>query len=90
MDRDELMAALLDSLATTLGAFQGAGFAPFCARWNRLHAWQGRHVSIIDRGTTLHEGIAAGVDDSGRLLLDCPDGRVAVLAGDVSLRARED
>jgi BirA family biotin operon repressor/biotin-[acetyl-CoA-carboxylase] ligase len=89
MDRNELMAALLDSLAATLHTFQGAGFAPFCARWNRLHAWQGRQVAIIDGGTTLHEGLAAGVDDSGRLLLDTPDGRVAVLAGDVSLRAQE-
>jgi BirA family biotin operon repressor/biotin-[acetyl-CoA-carboxylase] ligase len=37
----------------------------------------------------LHEGLAAGVDDSGRLLLDTLDGRIAVLAGDVSLRPRE-
>jgi BirA family biotin operon repressor/biotin-[acetyl-CoA-carboxylase] ligase len=89
MDRDELMATLLDSLAATLDEFRRAGFGAFSARWNRLHAWQGRHVAILDNGATLHEGLAAGVDDSGRLLLDCAEGRVNVLAGDVSLRIRE-
>lgn len=89
MDRDELMAAILASLAAALGEFRQAGFGAFSARWNRLHAWQGRPVVILDNGAVLHDGIAAGVDDSGRLLLDCAEGRVAVLAGDVSLRVRE-
>ena len=89
MDRDELMAALLASLAAALGEFRHAGFGAFSARWNRLHAWQGRPVSILDNGSVLHDGLAAGVDDSGRLLLDCAEGRITVLAGDVSLRTRE-
>lgn len=86
MDRDVLMAALLDALADALGAFDAAGFAPFCARWNSRHAYQGQEVNIIDHGVTLHTGRAAGVDDSGALLLDTADGRVRVHAGDVSLR----
>ena len=89
MDRDALMAAILASLAAALGEFRQAGFGAFSARWNRLHAWQGRPVAILDNGAVLHDGIAAGVDDSGRLLLDCAEGRVTVLAGDVSLRVRE-
>jgi BirA family biotin operon repressor/biotin-[acetyl-CoA-carboxylase] ligase len=89
MDRDDLMAALLASLAAALGEFRQAGFAAFSARWNRLHAWQGRQVVILDNGAVLHDGIAAGVDDHGRLLLDCAEGRITVLAGDVSLRVRE-
>ena len=89
MDRDALMAALLASLARTLEQFRQAGFGAFSARWNRLHAWQGRAVSILDNGAILHDGIAAGVDDDGRLLLDCAEGRITVLAGDVSLRTRE-
>jgi BirA family biotin operon repressor/biotin-[acetyl-CoA-carboxylase] ligase len=32
------------------------------------------------------QGLAAGVDEQGRLMLDTPAGRVAVLSGDVSLR----
>jgi len=89
MDRDALMAAVLDGLARALDTFAQAGFAPFAARWNLLHAWQGELVTIVDRGAVLHEGRAAGVDDAGRLLLDTAQGRIAVLAGDVSLRRKE-
>ncbi|MES2153306.1 MAG: biotin--[acetyl-CoA-carboxylase] ligase [Pseudomonadota bacterium] len=89
MERETLLAALLDKLASALREFELTGFAPFCARWNRLHAWQGQLVAVLDHGSVLHEGVAAGVDDGGRLLLDCADGRIAVVAGDVSLRVKE-
>jgi BirA family biotin operon repressor/biotin-[acetyl-CoA-carboxylase] ligase len=46
-------------------------------------------VAIVDAGVTIERGIAAGVDDSGALLLDRPGGRVAIVAGDVSLRPQE-
>jgi len=88
MDRDELMAAILDGLAQALAQFAHSGFATFGARWNLLHAWQGQPVAILDRGETLHEGLAAGVDDAGRLLLDTAQGRVGIVAGDVSLRLK--
>ena len=88
MDRDELMAALLDGLADALSLFAREGFAAFAARWNVLHAWQGRPVVLLDRGEVQHEGLAAGVDDTGRLLLDTAAGRVTIVAGDVSLRIR--
>ena len=88
MDRNALMAALLDGLAGALREFERAGFAAFAARWNLRHAWQGELVTVLDGGTVLHEGSAAGVDDAGRLLLDTSDGRIAVLAGDVSLRVK--
>jgi BirA family biotin operon repressor/biotin-[acetyl-CoA-carboxylase] ligase len=89
MDRDTLMAALLDGLSAALCEFGQAGFAAFSTRWNLRHAWQGELVTIIDRGEMLHEGFAAGVDDAGRLLLDAAGGRVAIVAGDVSLRVKE-
>jgi BirA family biotin operon repressor/biotin-[acetyl-CoA-carboxylase] ligase len=89
MDRDELMAALLDGLADALSLFAREGFAAFAARWNVLHAWQGRTVALLDRGEIQHEGLAAGVDDTGRLLLDTAAGRITIVAGDVSLRARD-
>jgi BirA family biotin operon repressor/biotin-[acetyl-CoA-carboxylase] ligase len=89
MDRDELMAALLDGLADALTLFTQQGFGAFAARWNRLHAWQGRPVVLLDRGEIQHEGLAAGVDDTGRLLLDTAAGRVTIVAGDVSLRIRD-
>jgi BirA family transcriptional regulator, biotin operon repressor / biotin---[acetyl-CoA-carboxylase] ligase len=77
MDRDALLAALLDGLADALRLFDKAGFGAFAARWNLLHGWQGQPVAILD-----------GVDDAGRLLLDTETGRIAIVAGDVSLRIK--
>jgi BirA family biotin operon repressor/biotin-[acetyl-CoA-carboxylase] ligase len=89
-DRNVLLAALLNGLSEALVLFEQQGFTAFMARWNRLHAYAGQAVVILDRGRILHEGIAAGVDQSGRLLLDSAAGRIAVMAGDVSLRVQED
>ncbi len=89
MERETLMAALLDGLAGGLRQFAHTGFGAFSARWNHLHAWDGHAVTIVDRGAELHAGSAAGVDDRGALLLDTAGGRVAVVAGDVSLRRAE-
>jgi len=59
----------------------------FSERWNRLHAYCGLPVEIIEHGTLLHGGVAQGVDMEGRLLLDGSGGQIAVVAGDVSLRS---
>jgi BirA family biotin operon repressor/biotin-[acetyl-CoA-carboxylase] ligase len=82
------MAALLDALADCLRLFERQGFGAFCARWNLRHAWQGETVVVLDNGVVLHEGRAAGVDETGRLLLDTDAGRITVMAGDVSLRVK--
>lgn len=88
-DRDELMATLLNALARAAVLFGQEGFGAFAERWNSLHAYTAQPVSILDQGRVLHEGVAVGVDRSGRFLLDTSAGRTAVMAGDVSLRAKE-
>lgn len=89
LDQNMLMALLLSGLAEAMQQFEQQGLPAFTARWNALHAYAGQPVSILDHGRVLHEGIAAGVDDTGRFLMDTATGRIAVMAGDVSLRARE-
>jgi BirA family biotin operon repressor/biotin-[acetyl-CoA-carboxylase] ligase len=89
IEREQLLAALLDGLAEALVEFERDGFAAFTARWNACHAYADRAVRILDQGQILQQGIAVGVDDGGRLLLDTDSGRVAVSAGDVSLRLLE-
>ncbi len=88
MDRNALMASLADALGAALRQFDAAGFGAFSARWNRLHAYQGQPVTIIDAGVVLHEGIAAGVNEDGCLLLDSASGRIEIVSGDVSLRLK--
>lgn len=89
MDRNLLIATLMNRLAGVLEEFGRGGFGAFSARWNRLHAYQGLAVTILDAGQVVQQGLAAGVDDGGRLLLDTAAGRVAVVSGDVSLRLKE-
>jgi len=88
-ERERLLAILLSALADALADFDARGFAPFVARWNRLHAYTGRTVRILDDGRVLHEGVAVGVDEQGCFLMDTASGRVAITAGDVSLRLQE-
>jgi BirA family biotin operon repressor/biotin-[acetyl-CoA-carboxylase] ligase len=85
--REVFLAALLDNLGVALALFEQHGFAVFSERWNRLHAYRGLPVEIIEQGRVLHSGVALGVDMEGRLLLDGSEGRIAVVAGDVSLRS---
>ncbi|NEX61384.1 biotin--[acetyl-CoA-carboxylase] ligase [Noviherbaspirillum galbum] len=89
LDQDLLLATLLNHLAEAMLLFEQRGLPAFTARWNARHAHAGREVVILDNGSVLHEGRAAGIDDIGRLLLDTPRGRIAVMAGDVSLRPKE-
>ncbi len=84
--RHQLMAAILDSLCERLALFETHGFAAFVEPWNQRHAYAGKSVVISDHGKLLHEGRAQGVDHNGRLLLDTAHGRIAIVAGDVSLR----
>jgi len=86
LDRDMLLATLLNQLAESLTQFERTGFGGFMERWNALHAYTGQPVVILDNGAVLHEGIALGVDATGRFLLDTQSGPVAIMAGDVSLR----
>jgi BirA family biotin operon repressor/biotin-[acetyl-CoA-carboxylase] ligase len=86
MDRNLLMATLLNKLANVLIEFDANGFAPLRERWNALHAWHGQWVTVLDQDVVQQQGRAAGVDTWGRLVLETAQGQVAVLSGDVSLR----
>jgi BirA family biotin operon repressor/biotin-[acetyl-CoA-carboxylase] ligase len=89
-DRERLMADLLTALAETLTRFEKEGFAAFATAWNACDAYAGKTVNIVDQGKLVQHGIARGVDHSGCLQLDTAQGRVAIAAGDVSLRIREE
>lgn len=88
LDQDMLMATIASGLAEAMVQFEHEGLAAFTPRWNALHAYAGQIVMILDSGKLQHEGLAAGVDDIGRFVLDTPAGRTAIMAGDVSLRPK--
>jgi len=89
LDQDMLLATLLNGLAEAMVQFEQEGLQAFVPRWNALHAYARQRVFILDGSTVLHEGMAVGADAIGRFVMDTAHGRVAVMAGDVSLRPQE-
>ena len=72
---EEVLAALLGALELWLGA------GDVLAAWRRRDALAGRTIGWVDGAG----GTAAGIDDSGALLVDTAEGRVALQAGEVHL-----
>jgi BirA family biotin operon repressor/biotin-[acetyl-CoA-carboxylase] ligase len=84
--RTELLAALLESLASGLSQFSREGFAPFRDEWVRRHAWQGRSVALTISGRRVAEGEAVGIAEDGALVLRSPGGVERFHSGELSLR----
>jgi len=88
--REQVMAALLNRFSVALPNFERHGFNAFTGAWNKLDAYAGCSVNILDQGKILHSGTACGVDESGCLLLKTAAGQIAIAVGDVSLRINEE
>ena len=80
-----LLARIAAPLVAAVQAFEGAGFAPFRARYAARDLLLGQPVRTTQ--PNLPEGSAAGVDDDGALVVRRPDGTLArVASGEVSVR----
>ncbi|MDR2113641.1 MAG: biotin--[acetyl-CoA-carboxylase] ligase [Candidatus Accumulibacter sp.] len=86
-DRNVLLARLLAELARVFERFAADGFAGLREAWHACHAWQGRPVRLLRDGRVEREGICAGADADGALLVRTADGLERCLSGDVSLRS---
>jgi BirA family biotin operon repressor/biotin-[acetyl-CoA-carboxylase] ligase len=87
-DRHLLLAALLAELARVFDLFAVEGFPGLRPAWHTCHAWQERPVRLLRDGRVEAEGLCAGADVDGALLVRTADGLVRCLSGDVSLRPR--
>ena len=87
IDRNELLAQLIDGLVAVLAVFDTHGLTPFIDRWQCWHAFAGLPVRVTDQNRLLYEGVARGIDAEGCLQLETATSMVVVAAGDVSLRA---
>ena len=74
LPRTAILGRVLLELNHTLIQFEAAGFAPFAAEWNALHAYQGRRVALHLPDGGRMEGEVAGVDAEGALRLALPQG----------------
>ncbi|MBU3695038.1 MAG: biotin--[acetyl-CoA-carboxylase] ligase [Rhodocyclaceae bacterium] len=88
LTRHRVLVAALRHLAAAIRSFEANGFAAFRDDWQALHAWHLRTVEVLHADGARTQGVAAGIDADGALLLETPAGRQRILSGDVSLRAR--
>lgn len=86
MDKNRLVATLLNQLADAFALFEKAGLAAFTPIWNDMHAYQGRQVRLFQAGRPVQSGTVAGIDGCGRLLLEKNGKITAFSAGELSLR----
>jgi BirA family biotin operon repressor/biotin-[acetyl-CoA-carboxylase] ligase len=88
-DRVAVAERLLERLEGELDRLEREGFAAVLDAWRKSFRMQGERVRVGGPGVPHPiEGIAAGVDDEGALLVRVGDRVERVLAGDVSLLAR--
>ncbi len=66
-------------------AFDRQAMQELAATWAQYDYLRDQSVSIID-GAQTRQGIARGIDVTGRLQIETPNGRVAVSSGEVSVR----
>ena len=77
---------LLERLGACLDVWTQHGFGPVRAAWLR-HAHLLGETMELRVGASLVRGRFAGLDEDGALLLDAPDGRRRITAGEVAFGA---
>ncbi len=86
LSRNQVAQTVATALLQTLAAYADSGFAPWRARWQRYHAYQGQAVRV-QQGEQWLSGQCLGVDAQGALRLLTEQGEQCIYAGDVSLRS---
>jgi BirA family biotin operon repressor/biotin-[acetyl-CoA-carboxylase] ligase len=78
-----LAGAVLASLHRRYGEWQAGGFGPMLPDWTSRCVWLGQEVEVgLPQGRV--GGRLEGLSEDGALLLETPDGRLLVPAGDVT------
>ncbi|HSH42203.1 MAG TPA: biotin--[acetyl-CoA-carboxylase] ligase [Arenicellales bacterium] len=87
LDRNDIAGRCLDRLLPAYDRFPAAGFSPYRSAWTNHDRLCGRQVSVDCADGSTFQGEAAGVDESGRLVVLGADGaRHCFTQGDVSVR----
>jgi BirA family transcriptional regulator, biotin operon repressor / biotin---[acetyl-CoA-carboxylase] ligase len=80
--RNELAVAVINRWVLALQQFEREGFAVFRDRWMAFDAYHGSRVRIV-AGSVVRSGVSAGIDLSGRLLLDTDSGQITIAGGEL-------
>jgi BirA family biotin operon repressor/biotin-[acetyl-CoA-carboxylase] ligase len=88
-DRNKIAAVLIQQVLTTLAQFNAQGLPYFKDLYLKHDYLYHRLITLQQHQTTL-EGIAMGIDDLGRLLLEISPGNLtAISAGDASIKKKQ-
>jgi len=85
VSRNQVSAALLQELLSSVSAYEQAGFEPVKSDWDRFDALKGRRISLLGEGETLH-GRVQGLGPRGGLLLEQGGETTEYLAGEAKIR----
>jgi BirA family transcriptional regulator, biotin operon repressor / biotin---[acetyl-CoA-carboxylase] ligase len=85
--RNQLLAELLQELASVLNEFSKNGFATLRAEWEQYHAHQNKPIQLRMPDGKIISGIARGVSESGELCLENAQGVRRFNSGEVGVQA---
>jgi len=89
IDRNKLLAAIINKLVANIKRFADEGFSVFVEAWQALHAYQDSYVKLIMSPNEI-EGICRGVNQQGALLLERYGKIEAYHGGEISVRKLPD
>ena len=81
-DRNHIASVLVSELVLMIREFEISGFNSFVTEWAVADAYRGLEIEVSSPRYS-QVGVCAGVDQSGRLLLDTTEGRKVVSGGEV-------
>ena len=88
VSRNALAASLIDCVVRGLVTFEQEGLRPFVDEWRQADALRARPVSV-QAGEEKVRGLARGIDLTGALLLETPQGLKKFFSGEVTVRPEE-
>jgi BirA family biotin operon repressor/biotin-[acetyl-CoA-carboxylase] ligase len=88
LSRNAIAAAVIEACVLGLVQFQQEGLGPFIKDWREADALRGRAVAV-QTGENRTRGIARGIDLSGALLVETPNGLRKFFSGEVTVRPAE-
>lgn len=86
LERNRLLAALLNELLPLLAEFEQRGFSHWREEWQSLDAFADAPVEV-NTGAAQLSGLARGVDERGALRLETATGIQLIYGGEVTLRS---
>lgn len=87
IDRNALIASLVDNLHEMLIEFEVKGLSVFLKEWQQADLFFGKQVTLVS-GTNEVNGISKGINDAGALLVDDGVQVSAHYGGEISVRER--